>query len=65
VAEPVNDAPKFDALTRRFAAERRLEAPPSEVATWELFAFDISGVLLTRTTGHGDPAPRYQVWRET
>jgi hypothetical protein len=65
VAEPVNDAPRFDALTRQFAAERRLEAPPPEAERWELFAFDISGVLLTLTTGHGDPAPRHQVWRET
>lgn len=65
VAEPVNDAPRFDALTRQFAAERRLEATPAEVATWELFSFDISWVLLTRTTRHGDPAPRHQIWRET
>jgi hypothetical protein len=65
VTEPVNDAPRFEALTRQFAAERRLEAPSPEVATWELFSFDISVVLLTRTTGHGDPAPRHQVWRES
>jgi Pyridoxamine 5'-phosphate oxidase len=65
VAEQVDDATRFDVLTRQFAAERRLEAPPPEAVRWELFAFDISMALLTRTTGHGDPAPRHQVWRET
>jgi Pyridoxamine 5'-phosphate oxidase len=63
VAEPVNDARTIETLSLQFAAERRLEAPPREVAAWELFSFDIAGVLLTRTTGHGDPSPRHEVWR--
>jgi hypothetical protein len=30
-----------------------------------LFEFDIERCLYTKTTGHGDPAPRHTVWRET
>ena len=29
----------------------------------ELFEFDVETCLLTRTTGHGDPAPAHTVWR--
>jgi len=38
--------------------------PPIELGDWMLFSFDVETCLLTRTTGHGDPAPQPSVWRE-
>lgn len=62
-AELVEGGDTTTALARQFAAERRLSEPPAELVTWELFAFDIESSLLTRTMGHGDPAPRHTTWR--
>lgn len=61
-AEPVEDDDTTRALARQCAAERHMSEPPAELPTWELFAFDIESSLLTRTTGHGDPAPRHTTW---
>lgn len=61
-AEPVENDDTREALAAQFAAERHLSEPPAELATWELFAFDIESSLLTRTTGHGDPVPRHTTW---
>jgi hypothetical protein len=41
-----------DRLGRQFRSERGL------------FELRITRCLLTRTTGHGDPAPRHSVWLE-
>ncbi|TMC50145.1 MAG: hypothetical protein E6J14_04640 [Chloroflexi bacterium] len=51
-------------LGEQFAAERaHLQVPvPPNIDL--LFEFDISRCLLTKTTGHGDPHPRHEVWRE-
>jgi hypothetical protein len=51
-------------LSTQFVAERSQfpVMPPAEDDA--LFAFDIDSCLLTRTTGHGDPAPQHTVWRE-
>lgn len=47
-----------------FVAERaQFEVPePSEEDL--LFEFLLGSCLLTRTTGHGDPNPAHQVWRD-
>ena len=49
-------------LARQFVEERAAiaVAPPADDDA--LFEFDIASALLTRTTGHGDPAPSHQVW---
>jgi len=59
----VSDEDTTRALAMQFATERDLSDPPAEIATWQLFAFDIESCLLTQTTGHGDPSPRHTVWR--
>ena len=58
----VEDAHHREALARQFVGEREAVgvAPPS--ADDALFEFDIESCLLTRTTGHGDPAPDHRVW---
>jgi hypothetical protein len=50
------------ALSDQFVREREAigVAAPSEDDA--LFEFDIESCLLTRTTGHGDPAPDHRIW---
>jgi hypothetical protein len=62
-ALPVTEEAVLRALATQYADERGLSEPPAEIASWELFAFDIESALLTRTTGHGDPSPIHIVWR--
>jgi hypothetical protein len=52
-----------EAVAAQFVAERVIVAvdPPSE--DHALVELDIDTVLLTRTTGHGDPDPRHTVWK--
>jgi hypothetical protein len=59
----VSDIGQRDALGEQFVAERKGFGadPPSRDDA--LFEFDIESCLLTRTTGHGDPAPDHTVWR--
>ena len=56
-----------DTVRRRvlehFAGERG--ELPAGVDSQELFEFTFDRVLLTRTTGHGDPSPEHTVWRES
>jgi hypothetical protein len=63
-AAPVTDRTIRTALTGQYARERRMDRPPAEFAAWTLFSFDMETCLLTRTTGHGDPAPQHVVWHE-
>ena len=35
--------------------------PPGEEQ--HLFEFQVQAAMLTRTTGHGDPEPRHNIWR--
>ena len=63
-AEPVGDRGVVDVMAKQYARERGMSEPPAELSRWELFAFDIEACLLTRTTGHGDPAPVHATWRE-
>jgi hypothetical protein len=60
---PVEDPTVRSAIVERFLAERNLDEPPEDLPTWEAFEFLIESSLLTRTTGHGDPAPRHTSWR--
>jgi hypothetical protein len=61
-AHLVNDDSTRRALAEQFVDERSQlrVAPPSDSDA--LFSFDLSSCLLTRTTGHGDPAPNHVVW---
>ncbi len=46
-----------------FLATVRAEGrPPAE--DHALFRLRLDSCLLTRTTGHGDPAPAHHVWRD-
>jgi hypothetical protein len=58
----VSHADRREALARQFVAEREAigVAVPSQDDA--LFEFDIESCLLTRTTGHGDPAPDHRIW---
>jgi hypothetical protein len=61
--EKVEDAAIRHRIGRQFVEERPLfpvSLPPEQDL---LFEFDIETCLLTRTTGHGDPAPAHTVWR--
>jgi hypothetical protein len=61
-AELVSDNGRRAALAAQFVAERAsigVALPSDDDA---LFEFDIDSCLLTRTTGHGDPAPDHHVW---
>ncbi len=50
------------ALSDQFVAEREALAVPAPAHTDVLFEFRLERCLLTRTSGHGDPAPSHQVW---
>jgi Pyridoxamine 5'-phosphate oxidase len=50
-------------VARQFVDERTVvEVPPPDDAH-ALVELDVDTVLLTRTTGHGDPAPDHTVWK--
>ncbi len=58
VAEPASR----ETLANQFVRERwrfPVQPPAAEDA---LFEFAIETCMLTRTTGHGDPAPQHTVW---
>jgi hypothetical protein len=46
-----------------FFQEREWTEPPPGFDEQELFEFKVERCLLTRTTGHGDHAPRHTTWR--
>jgi hypothetical protein len=50
-------------LGRQFADERSQFAVPPPGAEQHLFEFHLQAAMLTRTTGHGDPAPQHAIWR--
>jgi hypothetical protein len=62
-AELLSDENTRARFSQQFANERAMAEPPDEIQTWALFEFDVGSCLLTRTTGHGDSAPRHTVWR--
>lgn len=59
VAEPAVEA----AVRERFLQERRMAESPPGFLDQRPFEFLIEACLLTRTTGHGDPAPVHTSWR--
>jgi hypothetical protein len=62
-ARMVTDGSTRELLGRQFVAERTQFGAAFPAVDDALFTFDIDSVLLTRTTGHGDPAPNHRVWR--
>lgn len=63
VASYVTNPGIRDQLGRQFAEERSEFAMPPPGAEQHLFEFHLQAALLTRTTGHGDPAPQHTTWR--
>jgi hypothetical protein len=64
-AEEVVGEPSLRAgLVEQFVGERAPFAAvdPASLDEQTLFRVDVERVLLTRTTGHGDPAPQHEVW---
>jgi hypothetical protein len=50
-------------LVAQFLGERSaLSMTEADLVAQTLFEFSVDRVLLTRTTGHGDPAPQHTVW---
>jgi hypothetical protein len=62
-ADLIEDADVRRRLGAQFVAERARFAVPEPAADHELFEFRVERCLVTRTTGHGDPAPEKVVWR--
>jgi hypothetical protein len=62
-AFPADDNEDALSVTAIYLKERDLSAPPPGFDEHLLFEFLIEGCLLTRTTGHGDPAPVHTVWK--
>lgn len=62
-ARPVDSETVRADLARQFVVERAQFEVPAPSRDDHLFELGISSVLLTRTTGHGDPAPRHTVWK--
>jgi hypothetical protein len=61
---PADDGELRRELGEVFVAERARLGVPMPAADDALFEFLLEGCLLTRTTGHGDPEPAHQVWRD-
>jgi hypothetical protein len=59
LVEGTSDRERFGA---QFVNERSDLDVPWPADDDQLFAFDISSCLLTRTEGHGDHHPRHEVW---
>ena len=63
IARPVDDGSRRPALVARYLAERPdLHMEAADLDDQRLFEFRIASCLLTRTAGHGDPAPHHTVW---
>lgn len=62
-AQLVVDPAVRETLGRQFVEERSQFSVAFPADDDALFHFDIDSCLLTRTTGHGDPAPQHTIWR--
>jgi hypothetical protein len=60
----VQDADLRAELGAVFVEERAQLKVPAPDQDDLLVEFHLDSCLLTRTTGHGDPAPQHQVWRD-
>lgn len=58
----VDDAATRDGLAEQFVAERRQFDVPPPAADHLLVELLVDRALLTRTSGHGDPTPRHEVF---
>ena len=63
-ARLVEDPGQRSELSAVFVAERAQFDVPAPSDEDLLFEFLLGSCLLTRTTGHGDPNPVHQVWRD-
>ena len=63
-AAAVNDPVVRQGLADLFVAERGDGGVPVPAPDHQLFRFGIETCLLTRTTGHGDFAPRHTTWQD-
>jgi hypothetical protein len=61
----VDDVLERERLRDLFVEERSALAVPRPSDDDALFEFLLESVLLTRTTGHGDPHPVHRVWRDS
>ena len=62
-AEMVTDGEVRSLVVAQFLAERSgLTMTEADMIDSTLFEFAIDRVLLTRTTGHGDPKPTHTIW---
>ena len=62
-ATRVTDVELRRRLVAQFLGERSAFAmTEADLVAQTLFEFTVDRVLLTRTTGHGDPAPQHTVW---
>ncbi|HEX4128118.1 MAG TPA: hypothetical protein VHX67_11105 [Acidimicrobiales bacterium] len=64
IARPVEDTRLRSELSALFAAERSALGVAPPAVEDGLFEFLVDSCLLTRTSGHGDPHPVHQVWRD-
>jgi hypothetical protein len=63
-ARAVDDDALRRALSDVFVDERAALAVPAPASDEIAFEFLVDSCLLTRTSGHGDPNPVHQIWRE-
>jgi hypothetical protein len=63
IARYVPQPPARARLAEQFAGERADFAVPPPGEEQHLFEFHVEAAMLTRTTGHGDPAPQHTIWR--
>ena len=62
-AVAVDDAELRARLVAQFLAERpQIPMSEADLEAQTLFEFSVDRVLLTVTTGHGDPAPQHTIW---
>ncbi len=63
-AEARLDGGLREAAATQFWSERQTIARPPDFEEQRLFEFLIDSAMLTRTTGHGDPAPVHTIWHD-
>jgi hypothetical protein len=64
-AVALDDEPERRAIVEQQFLDERSAIPiaPESLAEQALFRLDVERCMITTTTGHGDPAPRHEVWR--
>ncbi len=62
-ARVLDDPDLRTAVSQHFVDERTVITVPPPGPEQELVELDVDTLLLTRTTGHGDPDPQHTVWK--